>query len=68
MRRRPNLCSRFKPTAQLATPPPDSPGEQTKGDRPTKAPTLSPFASQLFQQIDVHYLRKLLSLSDNASH
>ncbi|KAF2688173.1 hypothetical protein K458DRAFT_428917 [Lentithecium fluviatile CBS 122367] len=46
----------FKPNAQLATPPPDSPDGQTNGATPTKVPALSSFARLLLRQTEVHYL------------
>ncbi|KAL5418032.1 hypothetical protein PMIN06_004879 [Paraphaeosphaeria minitans] len=45
----------FKPTAQLATPPPDSPTKPTDENTPTNRPKLSPFASMLLRQTEVHY-------------
>ncbi|KAL1597912.1 Sister chromatid cohesion protein 2 [Paraconiothyrium brasiliense] len=45
----------FKPTAQLATPPPESPTKSTDENMPTSRPKLSPFASMLLRQTDVHY-------------
>ncbi|PVI03510.1 sister chromatid cohesion protein-like protein Mis4 [Periconia macrospinosa] len=46
---------RFKTTSQLVTPPPDSPSGLANGNAPTKPATLSPFASMLLKQTDVHY-------------
>ncbi|KAJ4352383.1 Sister chromatid cohesion protein 2 [Didymosphaeria variabile] len=45
----------FKPTTQLATPPPDSPSKSADESTPTSRPKLSPFASMLLRQTDVHY-------------
>ncbi|KAF1972182.1 sister chromatid cohesion protein-like protein Mis4 [Bimuria novae-zelandiae CBS 107.79] len=45
----------FKPTAQLATPPPDSPSKSGDESSPTNRPKLSPFASMLLKQTEVHY-------------
>ncbi|KAF2451351.1 hypothetical protein P171DRAFT_515385 [Karstenula rhodostoma CBS 690.94] len=45
----------FKPTAQLATPPPDSPTKPADENTPTSRPKLSPFASTLLRQTEVHY-------------
>ncbi|KAF2645562.1 hypothetical protein P280DRAFT_417415 [Massarina eburnea CBS 473.64] len=45
----------FKPASQLATPPPDSPTDQTNGTSSAKAPVLSPFASMLLSQTHNDY-------------
>lgn len=58
LRRTANLLSRFKPTSQLATPPPDSPTEINDATTPSRRPKLSPFASMLLKQTEVHYQRK----------
>ncbi|KAF1955793.1 sister chromatid cohesion protein-like protein Mis4 [Byssothecium circinans] len=47
---------RFKPVSQLATPPPESPTDQTNGATPTKTSALSPFARMLLKQTNVDYL------------